>query len=182
MLRNLSAFPGQDVAAGAPLFEVIDLSHLWVRASIYAGDMASLDTDSKVAVTELAAGPKAAGHSASPVTAPPTANALAATIDLYYELEPPVETFRPGQRLNVNVPLRSEAQSLVAPWSAIIYDIYGGAWVYVHKGERSFARERVVVRHVVDKTAVLATGPPAGTNVVVAGAAELFGTETGFSK
>jgi membrane fusion protein, heavy metal efflux system len=40
----------------------------------------------------------------------------------------------------------------------------------------------VVVRFVRDGLAVLASGPKAGTKVVTAGAAELFGAETGFSK
>ena len=49
-------------------------------------------------------------------------------------------------------------------------------------GERSYTRRRVVVRYVAADTAVLESGPPPGTAVVTAGAAELFGTETGFSK
>jgi hypothetical protein len=40
----------------------------------------------------------------------------------------------------------------------------------------------VSVRYVVEDTAVLATGPEMGVPVVTAGAAELFGTETGFTK
>jgi hypothetical protein len=40
----------------------------------------------------------------------------------------------------------------------------------------------VVVQFVSGDLAVLASGPPAGALVVSAGAAELFGTETGFSK
>jgi hypothetical protein len=38
------------------------------------------------------------------------------------------------------------------------------------------------VRCVVGETAVLAAGPEAGATVVTAGAAELFGAETGFTK
>ena len=81
------------------------------------------------------------------------------------------------------------------PWSAVVYDIHGGTWVYEQIGERTrtFVRRRVDVEYVVGDTAVLAhggtagnrvvaTAPPAGTLVVVAGAAELFGTETGFTK
>jgi hypothetical protein len=38
------------------------------------------------------------------------------------------------------------------------------------------------VRYVTGTTAVLAAGPEVGARVVTAGAAELFGAETGFSK
>jgi hypothetical protein len=64
----------------------------------------------------------------------------------------------------------------------VIHDIYGGTWVYEATGEREYVRRRVTVRYVIENTAVLAAGPDAGKKVVVAAAAELFGTETGFSK
>ena len=60
--------------------------------------------------------------------------------------------------------------------------------MYERTGDRAYARRRVVVRYVVGddpaaRTAVLESGPPAGTTVVTAGAAELFGTDdAGFSK
>ena len=84
--------------------------------------------------------------------------------------------------MGVALTLKSEAESLTLPWSAVIQDIHGGTWVYEQTGERTYVRRRVAVRYVVDDTAVLAFGPPPGTQVVAAGAAELFGTETGFTK
>ena len=90
--------------------------------------------------------------------------------------------YTPGQRVAVTLRLKDPADSLSVPWSAVVYDIHGGAWVYEPTGERSYTRRRVVVRHVVNDTAVLASGPTAGTTVVIAGAAELFGAETGYSK
>jgi hypothetical protein len=54
--------------------------------------------------------------------------------------------------------------------------------VYVKTADRTYARERVLVRHVSGDIAALDDGPPPGAQVVIAGAAELFGTETGFSK
>ena len=68
------------------------------------------------------------------------------------------------------------------PWGAIVTDIHGGTWVYEKVADRTYSRKRIGVRFVAGETAVLSNGPPAGTTVVVAGAAELFGTETGFSK
>jgi hypothetical protein len=63
-----------------------------------------------------------------------------------------------------------------------VIDIYGGTWVYEQTAELEFIRRRVLVRYVAGDTAVLSHGPPPGAPVVVAGAAELFGTETGFTK
>ena len=82
----------------------------------------------------------------------------------------------------MTLPLKGDKESLTVPWSAVIHDIHGGTWVYEVVGERVYNRKRVVVRYVSGETAVLASRHPVGTKVVTAGAAELFGTETGFSK
>ncbi len=68
------------------------------------------------------------------------------------------------------------------PYAAVLNDIYGNAWTYVVSGERQFTRRRVTVRWVDEELAILAARPEAGSQVVVAGAAELFGTEFGAGK
>jgi multidrug efflux pump subunit AcrA (membrane-fusion protein) len=116
------------------------------------------------------------------VPAPPAANPASGTADLFYALDNRETAYRPGQRVGATLALKGPADALVVPWAAVVYDIHGGAWVYERTGDRAYARRRVVVRYAVGDTAVLASGPPPGTPVVTAGAAELFGTETGFSK
>ncbi|MEJ7811102.1 MAG: hypothetical protein WKG32_11885, partial [Gemmatimonadaceae bacterium] len=68
------------------------------------------------------------------------------------------------------------------PAAAIVRDMSGGSWVYERMDSLTFARRRVEVARVVGGRAVLAIGPKAGTPVVIAGAAELFGTEFGAGK
>jgi RND family efflux transporter MFP subunit len=181
-LRNVSALAGQNVPPGAALFELIDLTSVWVRVPVYVGDLSQVDNKADAAVGDLTARPGTSGHAAKPVTAPPSANPAAGTVDLFYALDNRQAKYGPGQRVGVTLSLAGESDSLTAPWSAVIYDIHGGAWVYQQTGEREFVRRRIAVRYVTGETAVLAAGPPPGTKVVTAGAAELFGTETGFSK
>ena len=182
LLRNVSVRPGQTVPAGAPLFEVVDLANAWVRVPVYVGDLPGVDARADAVVGEFVARNGEVPSPARPVAAPPSANAAAGTADLWYELNNRDGRHRPGQRVAVTLPLVGENNSLTLPWSAVVYDIHGGTWVYVQTGERAFVRRRVTVRHVAGNTAVLAAGPAAGTKVVTAGAAELFGTETGFTK
>lgn len=182
VLRNVSALEGQNVPAGAALFEVVDLKHVWVRVPIYVGDLAEVDPAADAAVSELSARPGAPALPGRPATAPPSANAAAGTVDLFYDLDNRTAKYSPGQRVGVSITLKGEAESLTAPWAAVLHDVHGGTWVYEQTGERAYVRRRIVVRYVLGDTAVLASGPPAGTRVVTAGAAELFGTETGFSR
>ena len=182
VLRTVSALPGQSVPAGAALFEVVNLDRVWVRVPVYVGDLPDIDADRPAAIGNLTARPGDPTRPATPVAAPPSANPTAGTVDLFYALDNPDDEYGPGQRVGATLPLKGPADALTVPWEAIVYDIHGGAWVYEKTADRTYTRRRVVVRYVTDGTAVLASGPPAGTPVVTAGAAELFGTETGFSK
>jgi hypothetical protein len=183
MLRNISALPGQTVPSGAALFEVFDPTRVWVRLGVYVGDLPGLATGADVRVGNLA---EAVGGATRPAhlvkDAPPAANALAATVDLFYKLENSDGQFRPGQRVAVHIPLKGEKVSLVVPRGAVVYDYLGGTWLYENTAPRVYVRRRVRLRYVHGDDAILDAGPPAGTKVVSVGAAELFGTEVGFAK
>jgi hypothetical protein len=181
VLRNVPV-PGQSVPAGAALFEVINLDAVWVRVPVYVGDLSEIDPSAPAAVGPLTARPGNSTRPADPVSAPPAANPAAGTADLFFALDNRPTHCRPGERVGATLKLQSAAESLTVPWSAVVFDIHGGTWVYEKTGDRSYARRRVVVRYVAGDAAVLESGPPPGTAVVTAGAAELFGTETGFSK
>ena len=116
------------------------------------------------------------------MAAPPSANPLAATVDAFYELPNADGKLTPGQRLGVTIPLADARESLTVPWTAVVFDVQGGTWVYAQTAPRTYARRRVVVGYTAGADAVLAAGPPAGTKVVALGAQELFGAETGFVK
>lgn len=173
---------GQTVANSAVLFEVSDLSTVWVRVPVYVGDIDGVDRSSSARIGELGDSPGSPTRSARPVSAPPTANASASTADLYYALPNGDGRLRPGERVAVILVLKSSEESLVVPWSAVLHDINGGTWVYENTAPQVFVRRPVEVRDVVDRVAVLARGPAPGTRIVTTGAAELFSTEFGAGK
>jgi cobalt-zinc-cadmium efflux system membrane fusion protein len=182
LLRSVSAATGQIVPAGAALFEVIDVHGMWVKVSIHASEADLVDVAGEAKVGPVSARPGQYTSAARPIDAPPSANPLSGTIDVYYAIGDDDAAFRPGQRLGVQLPLAARTSAPVIAWSGVVHDIYGGTWVYEQTDEHTFVRRRVAVEHVTDGKAVLAAGPPAGAKIVVAGAAELFGTETGFTK
>ena len=87
---------------------------------------------------------------------------------------------RPGQHVGVRlVEPGSDTPKKVVPYSAILYDAHGEAWVYTNPEPLAFVRHRVTIEHVIDGKAVLGDGPDVGTKIVAVGAAELFGAELG---
>lgn len=180
VLQSISAAPGQTVAASAPLFEIAQISTLWVRVPIYAGDAADLDPSAPAAVTGLdAAGPP---RLARRVQAPLRADPAGASVDLFFELAAGGRPLRPGERVSVQLPLAAEESGLTVPYSAVVYDVHGSTWIYEDLGEGVYTRLRVdIARHVGDRV-VVSRGLAPGTRVVSVGAAELFGTEFGAGK
>lgn len=182
ILRALHALPDEMVTAGTALFEVIKTDLLWVRVPVYVGDVRDIAADQPAEAGDLAWRAGQPSIPVQPIAAPPTATALSSTIDLYYQMPDPNSKFRPNQRVSVRLPLSGQVSQRVIPWSAVIHDINGGSWVYEKSGDHKFVRRRVQVKNVVGPLAVLDQGPPVGTEIVITGVAEVFGTEFGFGK
>lgn len=186
ILRNLTAAKGQTVTAGTPLFEVVNPDVVWVRVPVYVGQMDEIDTKGKVTIGNLRGEPDPSKteepKEATFVAAPPSADPLAATADVYFKVSNVDGGLRPGERVGVTLPLKGNAEHHVVPWGAILRDVNGTTWVYERVKPNVFRRRRVLVDYVIGETAVLARSPEAGTEVVVDGAPELFGTEFGAGK
>ena len=182
LIRNMFAGPDEIVPSGSPIFEVTDFQHVWVRVPVYAGEAGEIVNDAAGIVTLLSDKSNSAGREAKAVKTPPTAIPQAAAVDLYYELETTDGNLRPGERVLVRLPICKTEKGRVLPRASIIYDIYGGTWVYVQTAPHTFARQRVRISYFVGDEALVEEGPVAGSLVVTDGAAELFGTEFEFGK
>jgi|SRR4051794_18129269 len=86
-----------------------------------------------------------------------------------------------AQRLDIQIGEIGEDASgkKYAPFSSLIYDLDGDAWVYTVPAPRTYVRAEVVVDLVEGDYAYLKEGPPAGTPVVTVGVPELYGAEVG---
>lgn len=182
VVRMVAVGVGQAVAAGALLLEVVGVDRLWVRVPLFAGDARAVARGRAAVVSPLGGG--STSVMAQPVVGPPMADPGAASVDLFYELRASAANFRPGERVNIAIPLagRDVGSAVVVPTAALVLDAYGGTWVYQRIDSLKFARRRVEVLRVVEDRAFLSRGLAVGSNVVVAGAAELFGTEFGAGK
>ena len=182
IVRTTQVRPGEMVAAGALLFEVMNDDVLWVKVPVYVGDLEEIDPSRPARLTLLNGRHSTGDLLVQPAAVPPTAVPLAAAVDLYYELPNPERKYQPGQKVAAHLTLRGAAKQMAIPWSSVIHDIYGGQWVYEQTSERQFVRRRVDIGWVDGDWAAVTRGPRPGTKVVTAGAAEIAGTEFGFAK
>ncbi len=182
VLLRLLVSPGQTVSASTGLFEVVSLNRVWVRVPVYAGDLDDVDIRKPAAVRSLGWKGEPETFAAKPVAGPPLSDSAGASSDLYYELGNAERHFRAGEKVVVSLAKKSVGNTLVVPWSAILYDFNGGTWVYVKTADHTYARSRIEFSHVAEGYAVLTRGLAEGNEVVTAGAVELFGTEFGVGK
>ncbi len=68
----------------------------------------------------------------------------------------------------------------VVPDAAVIYDPAGNTFTYSSPKPLTYVRHYITVDHINGTKAVLKKGPPAGTDVVIVGSAELSGLENEF--
>jgi hypothetical protein len=85
-----------------------------------------------------------------------------------------------AQRLGVQMAeVEDQGSQKVIPYAAVIYDAQGATWTYAASEALVFQRAPIAVDAISGDVAILSDGPAAGTQVVIVGAAELYGAETG---
>jgi hypothetical protein len=178
---NLDAATAQRRLLG-PSVAALEEKGLWVRAAALASDLPRIDrtADAKL----FSPGGYGAESEIRPVQGPASADPVAGTVDLYYQLDSAAGGFHFGQRVAVDLPLKnghdaSNGSRISVPVSAIVRDIYGGEWVYVQTAPLVFERRRIEVAAISDQDALLGRGLNPGAEVVTVGASELFSTEFG---
>ncbi|MCC8392842.1 hypothetical protein LJ656_09600 [Paraburkholderia sp. MMS20-SJTR3] len=174
---NLEVAQRQRSLLGPSVSSMVQHHSRWVRVPVFAANLSALDLRAPASLRGLGAGDRA--YEVRRVNGPPSANQVAGTVDLYYSLEEHLETFKLGQRVAVDIPIKGATKQAAVPASAIVRDIHGGEWVYVRTQPHTYERRRVEVAKTEDGSALLARAAMADADVVHAGAAELFGTEFG---
>jgi hypothetical protein len=74
-------------------------------------------------------------------------------------------------------PIRQNGQESVIPYDAVIYTSDGKTYAYTAPEPLTYVRKEISIDDVVGDSVMLSDGPPAGTEVVTVGAAEVYGTE-----
>ncbi len=182
VLQKINIAPRQIVTAGAELFEVVGQNPVWVRVPVYVGDLTSIDDQQPAQIAAFGNTSVSLSRAAQPVQGPSLSDANTASTDLFFQMDNQDGQFRVGEKVRATLAQKNIEENLILPFSAILYDIHGGTWVYTRMSPHTYTRQRVELHHVVDTLAALTRGPAPGTEVVITGAAEIFGTEFGGGK
>jgi RND family efflux transporter MFP subunit len=185
----LLANPGQFVPAAAPLASIADLSRPWVRVPVPEHDLPRVDRSRPAQIAVLPEGPRDRGAAlvhmqAEPVALVPQVDPIKHTADLIYDLKPPTENgaLAKDQMVSVAVPIGGRTSMSIVPYAAILYDAYGGTWIYIDRTPKDaetcvYERVRVELGPPLGNDIAVRPALKAGDPVVSEGAAALFSRE-----
>ena len=146
-----------------------------VRVALHESDLGKVDRGQPAVIRPLEEG--AAGWMGQVVNAPDPKEAATA---LYCVIDTDQTAFVEEQRVFVEVSMASSgAMQKIVPYAAVLYDLNGETWVFTNPEPLVYVRAPITVDYIEGDLAVLSEGPPAGTEIVTAGASELYGAETG---
>lgn len=77
----------------------------------------------------------------------------------------------------VTAAVTEKGKWLVVPDAAVFVDPEGVWWVYTAPEPNVYVRHEIGLDHQADGRSMLTSGPPAGTEIVTVGVAELYGIE-----
>src|SRR5215212_1992418 len=164
-ITERNAFPNQKVTPDSDLYTIVDLSHVWVLADVFQGDVGVVNIGGSARVT-LPYGEQA------PLTArvnyiqpqvDPTTRAMKVRLDVAN----PGMRLKPNMYVNVDFSL-AQPERLTVPADAVL-DTGGRQIVFVDKGEGYIEPRTVTVgERVGDRLSVL-QGVTAGERVVASG-------------
>ena len=182
VVQHLNVAPGQTVPAAFLLFNVVSQNPAWVRVPVYSGLLEDVDREQNAIVRSLGDPSTEKSVPAKPIDGPLLSDINSASSDLYYQIDNRTSLFRIGERVRVQLFKKSAGQNIVVPWSAVVYDIDGGTWVYIQIAPHTFTRSRVEVSQSGQNLATITRGVSPGDKVVITAVAELYGTEFGGGK
>ncbi len=165
---------GQIVKAEEPLFEVQDLSRVWVQGFLSERDLARLRLDSQESMgvrVRLVADPSFLGKGKVQRSGQ-VFGADDRTLSVWVELDEEPPGLQHNMLARITLPVRIPAATLALPLGAVVRDGLR-TYVFVEKPDGTFERRSVDTGRADDRSIEITKGLRAGEPVAVRGTAEL---------
>ena len=165
IITEKKAVQGMRFMPGEALYQIADLSSVWVVADVFEQDIGLIRSGSKATVTINAYPGKTFAGTIGYVY--PTLNAQTRTVPVRVELANPGLLLKPGMFAQVELPVGAPGQVVTVPTSAVI-DSGARQIVLIEQGEGRFAPREVKLGARSDQHVEVIDGVKDGERVVVA--------------
>ncbi|MEO8574916.1 MAG: efflux RND transporter periplasmic adaptor subunit, partial [Pyrinomonadaceae bacterium] len=181
IIDQISATSGQQVASGAELLNIVNLSTVLLEAQVFEKDLPIVRESTRASFTSAAlAGevytigtPDGDGRL---VSIGQTVNEQTRTVPVIYEVKNPFNRLRDGNFIEITIDTSGNRQVLAVPKSAVVRE-QGEAFVFVFDGGETFERRPVALGAEGADFYEIVSGLEEGERVVIEGVYQLRTTQ-----
>lgn len=181
IIDRINATSGQQVASGAELLNIVNLSTVLLEAQVFEKDLSIVRESTRASFTSSAlAGevysigtPDGEGRL---VSIGQTVNDQTRTVPVIYEVKNPFNRLRDGNFIEITIDTSGNRQVLAVPKSAVVRE-QGEAFVFVFDGGETFERRPVALGAEGADFYEIVSGLEEGERVVIEGIYQLRTTQ-----
>ena len=170
-ITEMHVIPGQQVAAGEPLFRIINMDRVWVRANVVASDIGTLRNPRKawLAIGGISTPIVIDEHNGKLISIGSVIDEKTRTLPIIFQRDNSERTLRIGMVGELRITGNGVHAGLVIPQSALMED-EGRYSVYVHTSGEAFVKRDVVLGAQDPDRVEVVSGLTEGERVVSVGA------------
>ena len=180
-IDQIMATSGQQVASGAELINIVNLSTVLLDAQVFEKDLSLVRESTRASFTSAALGgevytmgtPDGDGRLLS---IGQTVNEQSRTVSAIYEVKNPFNRLKDGNFVEITIDTSGDRQVLAVPKSAVVRE-QGETFVFVFDGGESFVRRPVVLGAEGADFYEVSSGVTEGERVVIEGVYQLRTTQ-----
>jgi multidrug efflux pump subunit AcrA (membrane-fusion protein) len=183
IIDQIKATSGQQVASGAELLNIVNLSTVLLEAQVFEKDLPVVRESTRASFTSSSLSGEiytigTADGDGRLVSIGQTVNEQTRTVPVIYEVKNPFNRLRDGNFVEITIDTSGNKQVLAVPKSAVVRE-QGEAFVFVFDGGETFERRPVALGAEASDFYEIVSGLKEGERVVIEGVYQLRTTQAG---
>jgi RND family efflux transporter MFP subunit len=183
IIDQIKATSGQQVASGAELLNIVNLSTVLLEAQVFEKDLTTVRESTRASFTSSALAGEVYTIGTDDgdgrlVSIGQTVNEQTRTFPVIYEVKNPFNRLKDGNFIEITIDTSGDRKVLAVPKSAVVRE-QGETFVFVFDGGETFERRQVALGAEGADFYEIASGLKEGERVVIEGVYQLRTTKTG---
>ena len=183
IIDQIKATSGQQVASGAELLNIVNLSTVLLEAQVFEKDLTTVRESTRASFTSSALAGEVytigtADGDGRLVSIGQTVNEQTRTFPVIYEVKNPFNRLKDGNFIEITIDTSGDRKVLAVPKSAVVRE-QGETFVFVFDGGETFERRQIALGAEGADFYEIASGLKEGERIVIEGVYQLRTTQAG---